>query len=119
MLTPNCLSHKEHQPLTPHSHEATLTTKGIFITFQYRHISNDFIKIDVDSINPKDEHTQKILKSLFYRMLPGFRNIVAIWKVPRLRLFDLLVRDVHSTWVEGYMHGKTGQKPVNYKSHVD
>jgi hypothetical protein len=84
VLAPNCLSHKEHQPLAPQSHEITLTNKGIFITFQYRHIPNDFITIDVDSINPKDEHTQKRVKDLFYRMLPGFRNIVAFWKVPRL-----------------------------------
>jgi hypothetical protein len=80
--------------LTPQSHEITLITKGIFITFQYRQNPNDFITIDADSFNLKDEHTQKRVKGLFYRMLPGFRKSGAIWKVPRFRQFDLLVRDV-------------------------
>jgi hypothetical protein len=88
------------------------TKKGIFITFQYRHSPNNFITIAVDNVNPKDENTQKRVKGLFYRMLPGFRNIVAFWKVPRLRPFDLLVRDAHSTLVEWYIQGKTGQKTV-------
>jgi len=100
MLAPNCLSHKEHQPLAPQSPEITLTTKGIFISFQYRHSPNDSITIDVDTISPEDEHTQQRVKGFFYRMLPGFRNIVAFWKAHRLRPFDLLVRDVHSTLVE-------------------
>ena len=56
-------------------------------------------------------------------MLPGFRNIIAIWKVPRLRPFGLLVRDVHSTLVEWYIQGKTDRnlsqcRSVNYKTHV-
>jgi hypothetical protein len=46
LLAPKCLSHKEHQPLTPQSHEVTLTTKSILITFQYRRIPNDFITIE-------------------------------------------------------------------------
>jgi len=82
--------------MTPQSHNYQMN----FHCVSVRHSPNDFITIDVDSINPKDEHTQKREKGIFSRILPGFRNIVAFWKVPRIRTFDLLVRDVHSTLVE-------------------
>lgn len=62
-------------------------------TFLYVILSNSGRKVKSKSEwNKKYNQTYLQVKSLFYRIPSDFRNSVACWNIPRLRLFVHLVR---------------------------